>query len=153
MGVNLINPVTGDPIPIDGIRSVEDCKLLMLEFCYPIGSIYTSTDSTSPATFLGGTWISLDGYMLRAADGTTNVVTPNQNQNDGGADTHKLIANELASHGHNFAGGWGNGSTHERYKYGDVGTASTYGVNNNGGNQAHNNLPKYKNVYMWERTA
>ena len=42
---------------------------------------------------------------------------------------------------------------------GDRGTASynstgdTFSLTSNGGNQAHNNMPPYKTVYIWERTA
>ena len=40
----------------------------MLDLVHPVGSIYTSTDSTSPATLFGGTWSQIsDGYYLRAS--------------------------------------------------------------------------------------
>ena len=39
----------------DGVISA-DFKTIFLNFAYPIGTIYESTNNVSPATFLGGTW-------------------------------------------------------------------------------------------------
>ena len=39
----------------DGVISA-DFKTIFLNFAYPIGTIYESTKSVSPSTFLGGTW-------------------------------------------------------------------------------------------------
>ena len=33
---------------------------------YPVGSIYMSTSSTSPATLFGGTWSQISGALLGA---------------------------------------------------------------------------------------
>lgn len=70
-------------------------KSKMLDMCYPVGSIYTSTKNVSPATFLGGTWKRLNGYMLR---GATSGVTFNNNAKDGGADS--VTVTSVASHNH-----------------------------------------------------
>lgn len=45
-------------------------KRFMLDFFYPVGSIYTSTVSTSPATLFGGTWEEITGRFLLAHDGS-----------------------------------------------------------------------------------
>lgn len=186
------DPITGNLSLLNGMRNVDECKTLLLEICYPVGSIYTSTDNTSPATFLGGTWISLDGYVLRAADGTIDVVTPNQNLNDGGADS--VTVSSVASHNHtqnshnhtqdahshkfssntpNVGASTSVGTEHGQisgaaYGSGDytmwsLGTnvenatatnqAKTATNQANGANYTVPTLPKYKNVYMWERTA
>ena len=54
----------------------------LLEKIYPIGSIYMSINSTSPASFLGGTWEQLpEGYALwtasSGAGSTINAGLPN----------------------------------------------------------------------------
>ena len=45
----------GDWLIIEnGVVSIN--KLALLDFAYPIGTIYESTNNVSPSTFLGGTW-------------------------------------------------------------------------------------------------
>ena len=39
-----------------GGMTEEQFKAYLLDFAYPIGTIYESTKSVSPSTFLGGTW-------------------------------------------------------------------------------------------------
>ena len=39
----------------------------ILDAMYPIGTIYQSTKSTNPSTFLGGTWTALTGRFLVGA--------------------------------------------------------------------------------------
>lgn len=168
MSVNNVDPVTGELSRADGIVTADEVKAFMLDFCYPIGSIYTSTENVSPATFLGGTWISLSGYMLR---GATSGVTKNQNQNDGGADS--VTVSSVASHNHtqnahNHQMGNGsstfylvaNGSSVAKWTANATDTAYAQGTGDttatniaNGANYTVSTLPKYKNVYMWERTA
>lgn len=72
-----------------------DLKSSLLDLCYPVGSFYISTKNVSPATFLGGTWASRSGYMLR---GATSSVTFNSNNKDGGADS--VTVTSVASHNH-----------------------------------------------------
>lgn len=72
-----------------------DLKSSLLDLCYPVGSFYISTKNVSPATFLGGTWASRSGYMLR---GATSSVTFNSNTKDGGADS--VTVTSVASHNH-----------------------------------------------------
>lgn len=49
----------------DLIVSKINFKSVSLEYIYPVGSIYMSTNNVSPASFLGGTWTPLDeGYTL-----------------------------------------------------------------------------------------
>lgn len=164
MGVNIIDPITGNPLPVDGMRTIEDCKQLILEFCYPVGSFYISTKNVSPQTFLGGTWESRSGYMLRAA--TSDVTFDKANDTiDGGADS--VTVSSVASHNHtqnqhrhyvsrsvsgNVAGG-GLGS-YIKTAYENVYTNYVTATNQaNGADYTVSTLPKYKNVYMWERTA
>ena len=59
---------------------------------YPVGSIYMSTDATSPASLFGGSWEQLPGdrYLLSAFDAATNSWTGGEM---GGAWYYSLVAN------------------------------------------------------------
>lgn len=113
---------------------------------YPVGSIYMSWSSTSPASLFGGTWTRLvDRFLVGAGQSYAVGAT-------GGEATHKLTIDELPSHSHNYsypgyeAGGeW----------YGASGTAkgNTMATTVVGGGAAHENRPPYLAVYMWRRTA
>ena len=67
----------------------------------------------------------------------------------------------MPSHGHSVSSGWEwiSGQP-DRLLYGAIGGDYKYYANgwvnfigNTGGGAAHNNMPPYKNVYIWERTA
>lgn len=69
-------------------------KSYMLNAAYPVGSIYMSVSSTSPATLFGGTWTQLkDRFLLGAGDSYSNGAT-------GGAATVALTEANLAGHTH-----------------------------------------------------
>ena len=61
-----------------------------LDLIYPVGSIYISYTSTSPATRFGGTWSQISSRFLYC---TTGVGT-------GGSNTHTLTLNEIPAHSH-----------------------------------------------------
>ena len=56
---------------------------------YPVGSIYMSLDSTSPASLFGGTWEQLKDRFLVGAGNSYEVSAT------GGEATHKLTVSEL----------------------------------------------------------
>ena len=65
------------------------------EKIYPVGSIYMSVNSTSPASLFGGTWEELkDKFLLGAGDTYSSGAT-------GGEAYHTLTSNELPKHKHN----------------------------------------------------
>lgn len=68
----------------------------LLEVIYPIGSVYMSTNNTSPASTIGGTWSTLTGGMLGLA-GSTGVASAGEN---GGS--RKISVNQIPSHTHGF---------------------------------------------------
>ena len=59
---------------------------------YPVGAIYASANSTSPASLFGGSWTQITNAALRGATWVGY----------GGSDTHALSVNEMPSHRHNF---------------------------------------------------
>lgn len=124
----------------------------LLDLLHPVGSIYQSTDSTSPADLFGGTWEQVkDVFLLAAGDSHAAGST-------GGEETHTLTKAEIPNHAHTL-------------KY--TGQSVTEGVNairlyqaasnqyneylggqsSNCGGRAHNNMPPYLAVYTWRRTA
>ncbi len=122
---------------------------------YPIGAIYQSTVSTSPATLFGGTWAAVGGRMLIGADETYAAGST------GGEATHTLTTAELASHQHSIMTP---GSIRLYQTYGNEGNGAVagytghkgkeeYTATSSGGGAAHNNMPPYYAVYMWRRTA
>ena len=67
----------------------------LLNNVYPVGAIYISTSSTSPASLFGGTWTQLKDRMLMGA-GDSYAVNAT-----GGAETHTHTS---AAHTHTIAG-------------------------------------------------
>lgn len=59
---------------------------------YPVGAIYASANSTSPASLFGGSWTQITNAALRGATGVGYT----------GSDTHALSTKEMPSHKHNF---------------------------------------------------
>lgn len=128
---------------------------------YPVGSIYTTVSTTSPATLFGGTWERYGvGRTLVGVDATQSEF--NSVNKTGGAKTVTLTPAQMPAHNHisvtdqndalwSWSGGFQSGSgTRGALAPVDSGRAYT---GNTGGNQAHNNLQPYITVYFWRRTA
>lgn len=124
---------------------------------YPVGSIYQSTNSTSPSTFMGGTWERYGkGKVLVSLDeADADFATVGKT---GGEKEHTLTIAEMPSHAHQQEGnGGGDKATGFMTPLiRDANGGNAY-VNNNtkptGGGGAHNNLQPYQVVYTWRRTA
>lgn len=157
---------------IDG-SAIRINRKTILDYIYPIGSIYMSVNSTSPETLFGGVWQKIEDRFLIGASyyyplGET-----------GGEANHRLTIEEMPSHTHTqesctnpgnhnhsistwYKGqsasaqtleGWGT-RKHEKYHYtGNAGSHThTITLNNTGGGRAHNNMPPYIAVNIWKRT-
>ena len=133
------------------IATTAFVKAALLAF-YPVGSIYMSTASTDPSTFMGGTWERIKDVFLLAAGDTYTA------GNTGGEATHTLTTAEMPKHSHtgqyaNTDGHYGGSSTEVRV-WGGSGTDGTTRITNEvGSGSAHNNMPPYLVVYVWKRTA
>ena len=151
-------PTTFPPTPHNHISSeITD----LINTIYPVGSIYMSVNSTSPATLFGGTWVQLTDTFLYAS----NTADTNSTTATGGESTHTLIESELPYIEGTFphiAYGQNKVSGHTVYTDGNVsnreGSASTTSNTHIykfsfGNGQAHNNMPPYMKVFMWKRTA
>lgn len=150
---------------------------------YPIGSIYMSVASTSPASLFGGTWERIaQGRMLLGMGAieenhnsywgtvTPAEVNPVYAGEMGGEAAHKLTVSEMPSHGHSAlkeAPGWGESMTLSPWTpyftndaITDAGSSGktdkfwTYSpLKGTGDGLAHNNMPPYLAVYMWKRVS
>ena len=127
-------------------------------------------------TYGGTTWIQHTGYVLRGA--SSGVVSRNATAT-GGSDTitpsgtvggHTLTNSEIPSHNHGTANSGGSflsaGVSGSNIQLGGTGTFGGIAINGStastggGGSHSHGltmnshtNLPSYKSVYIWERTA
>jgi hypothetical protein len=141
-----------------------------LSAVYPVGSIYMSVNSTSPAVlFGGGSWEQLKNRFLIGCGDTYAAGAT------GGSATHKLTANEMPVHeGHMYDNYVNNaytdrgGDTNSYYLSSNAAGYAKYEnrpfkvVSGNemiiqgysrGGGAAHNNMPPYLAVYMWKRIS
>lgn len=145
-------------IPVDRLSKI-------LDLVYPIGSIYMNyANSSSPAPKFGGTWVQIatgqfllasgNGYSLGSTGGAANVtLTTNQMPSH----THAIQRNDTWE-GAGFTvidtksgSKWGVGPN--KTYTGDAGVGPYGNIANTGGGQSHNNMPPYRVVSMWRRTA
>ncbi|MDO5433372.1 hypothetical protein [Eubacterium sp.] len=121
----------------------------LLDRTYPVGSIYMSVNSTSPATLFGGTWVELQGRFLLGRSSSY------ANGSVGGAATVATSAAQMPIHKHGIHYGVNTNAPGNMVTImsGNPEYVSSNPVDNNGGGSAHNNMPPYLAVYMWKRTA
>ena len=81
------------------VAAGDDSRFVTLSTIYPVGSIYMSVVSTSPATLFGmGTWSALAGRFLVGLDsGQTEFDAAEET---GGEKTHTLTSSEMPAHTH-----------------------------------------------------
>lgn len=138
-------------------NGIETRKLTwknLLNKLYPVGCIYQSASSTSPASFLGGTWAQIKDTFILAAGDTYEAGST------GGEAKHTLTLSEMPAHTHRL---WIEGKTYEAQGMTLVTSISanqhTVDVSQNlwmdskGGSESHNNMPPYLTAYIWERIA
>lgn len=147
---------------------------------FPVGAIYQSTGSTSPASLFGGSWERIQNRFLYGAGGTYGV------GNTGGEESHVLNMNEMPSHnhgqvsliGHIYGGdtqlgpvnSWADGIVAAFNQNNDTyNTARDWGTRETGFHDllinashqhswegsgwAHNNMPPYYVCNIWRRSA
>lgn len=130
--------------------------IINTDLIYPIGAIYLSVSATNPSTLFGGKWEQIKDRFLLAAGDTYAIGAT------GGEATHKLTVDEMPIHSHDaelHSGGstaapiGGFANTSNANNSGIVSGGSKFGIRKAGGDAAHNNMPPYLTVYMWERVA
>jgi len=148
-------------------------KTYVLSSVYPVGSIFISTSSTSPATSLGfGSWSRFgEGKMLVSQSSSDSDF--DTAEETGGAKTHTLSESNLAEHSHftlnsgngfpnqvssngaltkttNSNGGAGN---NDYVSFGVSAQANQSPSSNTGSGTAVNHMNPYIVTYMWKRTS
>lgn len=178
----------GNGICIGGASTMEDAVEIPAEYdlgfkgerykrlpnvldSYPVGAIYISGVSTSPAALFGGTWEQIKGRFLLGTGaneanstnkwGALSAGAYNAAAGElGGAAQITLTTAQMPTHSHLFeripitqpemtTGGnyYAEQSTTVRSL---VKTQTTYPA---GEGKAHSNMPPYLAVYIWQRTA
>ena len=188
------------------IDNAIDFIAQMRDIFYPVGSIYTSTKSTSPATLFGGTWTQIkDRFLLCAGDlysaGVTGGSATHTHTSAAHSHTSAAHSHTSAAHSHTLSdngwayftmhsdewmdylystksgtwyGNWGMyGASESEYYEGECNDATVLGGRTDsvipdntgtttpgntgsttpGNTGSSSNLPPYKVVYAWERTA
>ena len=160
----------------DNINTSSNIMATIRDAIFPIGTIYQSTSSQSPQDLFGGSWSRIgEGRFLIGANSTYTAGSTN------GAATVTLTAAQSGRQA--LTAGWNGDHTHTHvWKNGSLAQATsgsnTKTIYNSGGSdgqhvytwggndgshyhtgggidaiEAHNNMPPYKAVYMWVRTA
>jgi hypothetical protein len=156
-------------------KTSADLIVGLLDFVYPVGSLYWSKNATEPSTLFGGTWVRVkDKFILSAGDNYTVGAI-------GGEARHTLTVDEMPSHNHSGSAVSAGDHTHKFRAHSgslsgqpmfyesarnnnsayaeqpwitNAGTHShTVSIGNTGDGTAHNNMPPYVTYYCWERTA
>ena len=124
------------------LNMFDSLKQQLLDFCFPVGYVMTTASSVNPSETHGGTWkLITEGTFIVAAGNSSRY---KQGQTGGEAE-HYLTVDELPNHYHDVTLSF-NGETFEN-------SSHTYNVTMTdiGESKAHNNLPPYLAMYMWQR--
>lgn len=121
------------------------------ELIYPVGAIYISAAATDPKTLFGGTWTRIkDRFLLAAGDTFAAGKT-------GGEASHTLTVDEIPDHTHSYQYTGQStvigADTIRLYDGNGQPNQYTGQQSSNCGGKAHNNMPPYLTVYVWQRTA
>lgn len=137
----------------------------LLDYVYPVGSIYLSFNNTDPSFLFGGIWERLANTFLWACGEEETV------GETGGESEHILTLEEIPGHDHPTFKRDPNAESYPAYQdmVDAYGTGETvYGFSPNmstqttrkqmrtgtaGEGEAHNNMPPYTNICAWRRTA
>lgn len=149
-------------------KAAKAIAAALLNYAYPVGSLYMSAEATSPASLFGGTWEQIkDRFILAAGDTYAAGST-------GGEAAHALTEEEGPRHEHKqnayvvSAGFTENPTLPNRGLSYPIGNVSVYysaetvsgagnfdGISTSlaGSGSPHNNMPPYLTAYIWKRIA
>lgn len=117
----------------------------LLEIVYPVGTIYFSSISTSPAEIIGGTWTQItDGRFWRPTDSYGAI---------GGQDTVTLTKDNIPG---GFWNAWGDTDPYNDYITSAVNEGSFFGFqlrNRESSTTPFQTVPIYRTCYCWVRIS
>lgn len=118
----------------------DNLKAFLRDTLYPVGSIYMSVSSTSPATLFGGTWVQITDTFLLACGTTYTAGSTGGNATMTWSDLNiDTTAGEYADQGTTTSATFKNRIMVKTPSNGSVTTG--------------NNMPPYLAVYVWKRTV
>ena len=132
------------------VLQLGESAWLTVQGAYPVGAIYLSVTDVNPAALFGGTWERIGGRFLLGADSTYAAGST------GDEAAHTLTIDEMPRHNHEVDNLNASGNAtpfmtvQAQDKKGYGGNVQTMYA---GGGKAHNNLPPYLAVYMWQRVS
>ena len=154
-----------------GVTSIAALAAALIDYIYPVGCLYWSSDSTDPGTLFGGTWTAITDKFVLAAGPNHSVTATSQNPDvkDGGAESRSISA----SHKHTAPIGYsssaqggvnvngtvsgGNGKSFHTSNTDHSGTLSSnvtlYYTGDATVSATVNTMSPYTVRYCWERVA
>lgn len=128
--------ITANSITTNSSNELD--KKEIINFIYPIGSIYMSVNSTDPATIIGGVWEQIKGrFLLGEGQNESNTTDywgsyPKNTCNfplgeTSGEVRHSLTVNEMPSHSHGIPSLSGSTSGAGSHNHAVIGTSANYG--------------------------
>lgn len=129
---------------------------------FPVGAYYITENAASPASLFGGEWVQVSGKFLLGQSVQDGYLVGAE----GGEKTHTLTTEEMPQHSHKphqftWILSYGANTGQNVISGGSKGNANIFNVDDDqnrytgtaGGNAAHNNMPPYRAVFIWRRTA
>jgi len=100
----------GGVAPLDANGQITGAAALA---AYPVGSIYMSTNSTSPATLFGGTWSALDQGRVLIGAGTSHPAGETGGSEALQSHTHSASSSAVGDHQHTVSGTTSSAGSHQ----------------------------------------
>ena len=126
-----------------------------LNVLFPVGAYYITESATTPASLFGGEWVQVSGKFLLGQSVQDGYLVGSE----GGEKTHTLTTEEMPEHYHQLG---------SKPNTGNIAAAGPYSADGGGYNpnfegyidstsvidiRIHNNMPPYRTVNIWRRTA
>ena len=167
-GNYVLPAVRAKGVYLDDNTTLQSWMNNLLKTIYPVGAIYQSMNTTSPASLFGGSWTQINGVFLLSNSDSYEVNTT------GGEEKVTLTVNTIPSHQHNNSSKGGSAlvldSTGSEttagflfdfenkydnwHKLWDGNPKDRVGTTAyTGGGKAHNNMPPYLVCCMWKRVS
>jgi hypothetical protein len=168
------NPTAPTPLSSDNDTSVATPAFVqaVVQALHPVGSIYSATVSTNPATLFGfGTWTAFGAGRVMVGFNASNALFDTAEETGGSADaitvSHTHTATSTVTdptHSHSYTqpspgtyvpniNGTGQGAVAGTTGSASTGISVATSISTTGSSGTNANYQPYITVYMWKRTA